>query len=173
MKAYSHAMEKTLFPSDEELAHELPLLCAWLRDFTPDPAIWVGGRFGTVDWCHPRAAGRGNRDGPSTGLLQVIDIWRRSYFGNPDPHTQETKGYRKKATPPFTTTQLQQWMNQDENIQQGGFRFNYITLGQALTEGMRNGVAWIERVKVGTRRPRDTSSTGRMTCPSRAKRQVT
>lgn len=68
------------FPSDESVAEELPHFCAYLRDLTKDPSIWVGGRFGIMPYHQPELLDAAIQSQDTTAALNLIERWAAHYF---------------------------------------------------------------------------------------------
>lgn len=69
------------FPSDEEIARELPFFGAYLRDFEIPEDIREE-RFGIVPWAHPALLEAAHAESSTTGALEILSMWRAAYFKN-------------------------------------------------------------------------------------------
>lgn len=77
----AHMTDLDPFPSDEEVAAELPHLCAWLRDMPLDPAIWIKGRFGIKAYHDPDLLQAAEDSQATTSAKELIAQWAQVYFG--------------------------------------------------------------------------------------------
>ena len=67
------------FPSDAELALELPYFCAYLRDFVI-PEAMREPRFGVKKWHHPDLLTAAAEASDTMGAEQILHIWRKRHF---------------------------------------------------------------------------------------------
>ena len=76
------------WPSDTEIAAELPFFCAFLRDWVPPehtvPPIGKR-RFGVNCYRHPELMLSAVSTNPTSSFEELLDIWRLEYFGPGGP----------------------------------------------------------------------------------------
>lgn len=63
------------WPSDDDIAEELPFLGAWLRDSYTDPAL-TSRRFGVRGWADPELLGEAIAATPQASVSDVLQLWR-------------------------------------------------------------------------------------------------
>lgn len=131
------------FPSDEEVARELPFFGAYLRDFEI-PAEIREARFGVRAWHHPELLEAAHAESATTSALEVINIWRREHFTGCDPTATEWIG---------SATELLRLMLSlpgVEGIARGQFR-NGTSLGRSLNKLIGQNVGWVRKHHGGRR----------------------
>lgn len=91
------------FPTDEQLAKELPFFCSWLRDMPDDTTNgMVGGRFGVLSFHHPDLVAMAKEESATFNVYELIQTWAFVWFkdnkcekweGNPTALQSELSTY--------------------------------------------------------------------------------
>jgi len=133
-KVYPHNLK---FPSDEELAAELPHFCAFLRDWEIPPEIAVGGRFGIAPYHHPELMAAAAEASDTMGPEQLILMWRERYFAD-HPEKDKWEGH---------TSALQQAIESYESIADLARRQirSANVMARYLNKLLARGVKWLGR----------------------------
>ncbi len=126
------------FPTDSEIARELPFFGAFLRDFEiPDDLR--NDRFGVKHWHHPDLVEAAQVESPTHGAYEVLAHWRQHLFAD---------GTRKEWL--GTATQLLSALFGDPEMGEIARRQfkNCNALGNAISKLVGQGVPWIIKERV-------------------------
>lgn len=149
LKAQHPGVGKGQWPTDNEVARELPYLAAYLRDMTiPETpnGVWDGGRFGVVGWSHPDVVARANSTQYIAHAEDLLEIFRKNWRPTePGPRPKHWSG---------TPVELLRDLNDcggTTTITSSVLKTSNMT-GEAVNRMIRSGASWIRRCPQNARR---------------------
>jgi len=129
------------FPTDAEIAPELPAFCAYLRDIPKDPAIWVGGRFGIRPYHDAELVAASDESLESTSSKEIIILWASEWF---KPGAEGAKDEYWEGSPSDLAGRVltcEQTKDQARTLCPNGLK-----MGRYLTKLIKRAIPGLERV---------------------------